>query len=270
MLRRNAEESVSICDGIRTRNLFHVGRGVLPLLAVMLLATPQLAFANGLTVTVTPTLVEINEPAGQPNDPSDGETDGADNTYRVELDSTPTEIVKITVRGAYQDDNRPSRAAGGITVASDGEPVEGGLLVLTFDPEDAPYAKTVEVTVYEDADAADDQIILTHTATIGDDETLVALRNADVTVDIDDKDMKGVSISPLSLTVMEAQSTDFSVTLSSQPTATVTVDVQGASGEITVSPSRSVLYTDELLRSGWRRVPWCNGDRVCGRGLRRG
>ena len=43
---------------------------------------------------------------------------------------------------------------------------------------------------------------------------------------------------PSSSTVMEAKSADFTVTLSSQPTATVTVDVGGASGEITVSPSR--------------------------------
>ena len=106
MLRRNAEESVSICDGIRTRNLFHVGRGVLPLLAVMLLATPQLAFANGLTVTVTPTLVEINEPEGSGQRTVRwGDRLASDtNTYQVELDSTPTEIVKITVRGAYQDE----------------------------------------------------------------------------------------------------------------------------------------------------------------------
>ena len=47
MLRRDAGKSVSICDGFRKRDFFHVGRGFLPLLAVMLLAAPQLAFRPG-------------------------------------------------------------------------------------------------------------------------------------------------------------------------------------------------------------------------------
>ena len=38
MLRRDAVESVSICDGFRKRCCFHMGRRFLPLLAVMLLA----------------------------------------------------------------------------------------------------------------------------------------------------------------------------------------------------------------------------------------
>ena len=55
MLRRDAGESVSICDGFRKRCFLHMGRGFLPLLAVMLLATPQLAFAQDtLAVTVNP------------------------------------------------------------------------------------------------------------------------------------------------------------------------------------------------------------------------
>ena len=62
MLRRDAEVSVSICDGCRKDNFFRVGRGLLPLLAVMLLATPQLAFAqNSLPVTVNPRSLDIDE-----------------------------------------------------------------------------------------------------------------------------------------------------------------------------------------------------------------
>ena len=60
MLRRDAVESVSICDGFRKRDYFHMGRGFLPLLAVMLLATPQLAFAqDSLAVTVNPRSLDI-------------------------------------------------------------------------------------------------------------------------------------------------------------------------------------------------------------------
>ena len=46
MLRRDAGQSVSFFDGFRSRDFFHVARGFLPFLAVMLLAAPQLAFAR--------------------------------------------------------------------------------------------------------------------------------------------------------------------------------------------------------------------------------
>ena len=71
MLRRDAVKSVSICDGFRKRDFFHMGRGFLPLLAVMLLATPQLAFAqNSLPVTVNPRSLDIDEgrPTGDIHD----------------------------------------------------------------------------------------------------------------------------------------------------------------------------------------------------------
>ena len=62
MLKRQLSRSASICDGFRQLHFTHLGRGFLPLLAVMLLATPQLAFANGLTiVTVNPIRLDINE-----------------------------------------------------------------------------------------------------------------------------------------------------------------------------------------------------------------
>ena len=62
MLRRDAGKSVSICDGFRKRNFFHLGRGFLPLLALMLLTTPQLAFAqDSLAVTVDPMSLTVQE-----------------------------------------------------------------------------------------------------------------------------------------------------------------------------------------------------------------
>ena len=38
MLRRDSGKSISFCDGFRKQNLFRTGAGLLPLLAVMLLA----------------------------------------------------------------------------------------------------------------------------------------------------------------------------------------------------------------------------------------
>ena len=72
MLRRDASESVSFCEGFKRHYLLHVGGIFLPFLAVMLLATPQLAFAqDSLVVTVNPRSLDIDEPQG-----NDGYTDG--------------------------------------------------------------------------------------------------------------------------------------------------------------------------------------------------
>ena len=61
MLRRDVRKSFLSGIGFRRQNCFHVGWGVLSLLAGMLLATPQLALANGPTVTVNPTSLDIDE-----------------------------------------------------------------------------------------------------------------------------------------------------------------------------------------------------------------
>ncbi len=81
---------------------------------------------------------------------------------------------------------------------------------------------------------------LTHTATIGDDDDSIALSNASVRVTANDNDTRGVAVtfSPDPLVVVEAASATYTVALATEPTAMVTVDVGGVSGEITVSPSR--------------------------------
>ena len=61
MLKRQLSRSASICDGFRQLHFTRLGRGFLPLLAVILLVAPSLAFANGLTVTITPNSLDLNE-----------------------------------------------------------------------------------------------------------------------------------------------------------------------------------------------------------------
>ena len=141
MLRRDSAMSVSILDGFRQRSLVHVGRGLLPLLAVMLLAAPQLAMAQGgLAVTVNPRVLEITE----------GDGAAATGEYTVVLDAEPSENVTITVVGAPTED-------ADITVGSTatGATTTGGTLVLTFTAPDTPgdtttgnwsEAQTVTVT----------------------------------------------------------------------------------------------------------------------------
>lgn len=89
MLGRDTGMSVPIICGFRQRDFFHMGRGLLPLLAVMLLDAAQLALAQGgLAVTVNPRVLEVTEESGIPG------------RYTVVLDTEPSEDVTITVVGA--------------------------------------------------------------------------------------------------------------------------------------------------------------------------
>ena len=212
MLRRDAGKSVSICDGFRKRYFLHLGRGFLPLLAVMLLATPQLAFAQDtLAVTVNPRSLDIDE--------------GDDGEYTVVLDTQPAAGVTVTVRVVGATD---------VVTVDDDE--------LDFDSNTWDTAQTITVSAREDMNAVDETVTLTHTATVGEDA--VTLRNVSVVVRVDDNDPRSVTLSGTSVDVAEAGSAEYMVTLGTEPTATVTVDIGGASGEITVSPSRLFFTPD--------------------------
>ena len=181
MLRRDSGQSVSFRDGFRSRDYFQMGRGILPFLAVMLLAAPQLALAqSGLAVTVNPRTLEITEAEG-------GDATG---TYTVVLDTEPSENVTITVVGAP---TRADDANADITVSATtltfNAPAEPGGADGTWD-----VAQTVTVTARDDANAVSETMTLTHTAMIGDDEDSIALSNASVRVTVKDTDTRAVTV----------------------------------------------------------------------------
>ncbi len=226
MLRRDSGMSVSIFDGFRQNRFFHVGRGLLPLLAVMLLATPQLAFGQtNLPVTVEPTELDIAE--------------GTSGTYTVKLDAPLATNVRVTMEVV---------GAGDAVAVTE---------TLDFASDNWSDAQTVSVLAAEDDDAVDEVVTLTHTATIAtttDGTTTteeVTLRNASVTVTVDDNETQAVTVTALSSSeVPEAGSATYTVALVTEPTAPVTVDIGGTSGEITVSPSRLVFHpTDTHYRT---------------------
>ena len=220
--------SASICAGLRNTCFVHIGRGFLPLLAVMLLAAPQLAFAQGsLAVTVNPRTLDIDE--------------GDNGMYAVVLDTDPGEDVEVRVKvvGALT-----ANTAEIYVESSGGTTQDDGSLVLTFNGgATGTWDDEQSVTVHasEDADAVDEAITLTHTAVVvedGDEED-VALSRVTVAVRVDDNDTKSVTLSANAVEFEEATQTGtYEVVLGSEPTDTVTVDVAGASGEITASPSR--------------------------------
>ena len=215
MLRRDSGQSVSFCDGFRNRDYFHMGRGLLPFLAVMLLAAPQLAFAqDNVSVTVNPRSLEFFEEA-------------PDNTgeYTVQLDADPgTETVTITIVGGEGVVDITNRT----------------LELTTTNWEDGV---TVTVTGVNDADAVDERVTLTHTATIGtgDDAEELTLGDVSVAVKVKDRDTQAVTLSATTLAVPEAGSAEYMIRLNTQPTAPVTLDVGGVSGDFAVSPSRLVF-----------------------------
>ena len=185
-------------------------------------------------MTVNPRTLEIDE--------------GEDGTYTIVLDTEPSEDVKITVVGAPTDD-------ADITVGAPGADTTDGTLVLTFTAPEEPggaggnwnMLQTVTVSTENDDDAVSETMTLTHTATIGDDDDAVAMAVArgSVRVTVKDGDTRSVTLSETSLTFMEAEETgSYTVVLGTEPTGTVTVDIGGASGEITVSPSR-LFFTAE-------------------------
>ena len=238
MLTPTVSRFASVCDGFRRNIFFCIGRGFLPLLAVILLATPQLAFSqNSLAVTVAPKLVNITE----------GDEVSAVGTYRVVLDADPGKgkTVEITVVGATTDTNdeiyvsgpgmpRTTEVEGPLVLNFTGGPVD----TATWDDE-----IVVTVTVVDDADAVDETVTLTHTATIIEedgDKDEVVLRNVSVTVKVTDSDEKGVTISDFELVIDETASGTYSVALDTEPAGVVTVKIgiAGVTGELSVSPSR--------------------------------
>ena len=231
MINHSASKSRSFGGGFGKFSL----RGFFPLLTVILLAAPEWTLAQeNLAVTVNPRSLDIME--------------GGSGTYTVVLDAAPPGAVTIQVR-----------------VPSDDVTVDP--LSLQFASEDWNTPQTVTVTVVEDADAVDEIVTLTHWVSDPDsgdpdsgdpdacggdpdqdpdtcDGDLKPILNTSVTVTVEDNDTRGVTLSTGELTVDEAASNTYTIRLETQPTATVTVDIGGVSGELTVSPSR-LFFTPE-------------------------
>lgn len=102
----------------------------------------------------------------------------------------------------------------------------------------------VSVTVTAADDFVDDetQLCTVGTSTTSSDQNYQAIAIEDVAVNVADDDVAGVVVSPQQLTTSEpAGTTAFSITLTSEPTATVTVQLQsGDSGECAVPATVSL------------------------------
>ena len=162
-------------------------------------------------VTVTPTTLPVAE--------------GGSETYTVKLESQPTGTVTVTI--------------GGLT----GTDVTVGDTTLDFTTTDWNTAQTVTVTAAQDADAVNDEVTLTHTASGGGYDG-VSIDSVAVTVRDDER---GVTVTPTTLPVAEGGSDTYTVKLESQPAGTVTVTIGGMAGtDVTVGDT-----TLEFTTTNW-------------------
>jgi len=145
--------------------------------------------------------------------------EGGNNTYTVQLATEPTAIVTVEVTGT----------TGEITVDTDSN-TSGDQNTLTFTTSNWNTEQTVTVSAGEDDDGVNDTAMLTNTATGGDYADIS--KDVDITV-IDNDDIELV-VSTDELEVPEGGNNTYTIELSTQPTETVTVEVTGATGDITV------------------------------------
>ena len=159
-------------------------------------------------VAIDPTSISLEEPAP-------GEAAVA-SSYTVKLNSKPTDTVTVTIGGA-----NPAVSLSGATLSNTN--------TLTFTTSNWDTAQTVTVTPVEDANGIGETITLTHIQSGGDYTGIAA---DSVTVNVTDSDTRNVVLSPTSLTVTEGDDTgvSYAVTLSTQPSDTVTVTIGGHSG----------------------------------------
>ena len=131
-------------------------------------------------------------------------------TYTVELSHVPTVTVTVTIGGHTGTD----LALSGLSANS----------TLTFTASNWNSPRTVTVTASHDDDAVNDRETLTHTARGGEYRDV----RKELPVTVDDDEETGVVLSPESLgPIAEGSARSYTVSLSSEPTATTTVEITG-------------------------------------------
>ena len=156
--------------------------------------------------------------------------EGTDVSYTVSLSSQPTATATVEITGHGDT----SIALSGLSASS----------TLTFTATNWDTPQTVTVTATQDPDAVDDEITLTHTANGGDYVNITEK----LTVTVTDDEVTNLKLSATSLNPVEgAAGTTYTVRLTSEPTAAVTVTIGGhADTDLTlsgVSASSTLTFT---------------------------
>ena len=189
-----------------------------------------------LTKTVTVTVDDDEETRVELSVESLGPVaEGTDVSYTVSLSSEPTATTTVEITG---HGDAPISLSG-LSASS----------TLTFTASNWDTPQTVTVTATQDPDAVDDEITLTHTANGGDYQDVT--RNLTVTVTDDEETNVLVSRAELSVEEGNATGTSYTVKLSSEPTAAVTVEIGGHSGTDLRLSGVSTSSTLTFTASNW-------------------
>ena len=169
-------------------------------------------------VTLAPTQLGLSEQNTQPV------------TYQVVLDVKPTATVTFSVSGIVDDKGDPYPN------------VYTGKTSLTFTRDNWNVPQGVNVYNRADENTEDETVTLRHTVTGGGYDDVAV---SDVTVRITDDDSNGVSVSPTQLTLYEGASpgASYTVALSRQPTADVTLTMTLPAGAPVSSSSTPLTFT---------------------------
>ena len=152
--------------------------------------------------------------------------EGGSATYTVVLAAEPSGSVVLSVTKGGSDD---------VTVDT---------TLLTFTTSNWSMAQTVTVTAAQDADAADDTAIITHTvvpSSSAAEYNLVLV--ADVRVTVNDNETAGVTVSGATLTVAEGGSATYTVVLDAEPTGSVVITVNSDNSDVTLSAATLTFTT---------------------------
>ncbi len=144
-----------------------------------------------------------------------------DNAYTVKLDTKPTATVTVTIGGHSGTDLSLDKTS------------------LTFTTTTWNTEQTVTVSAGDDDDGVDDSETLTHTASGGDYVSVTK----DLEVAVTDDDDPALVITPPSLGVLENGDRPYTVSLATEPTATVTVTIGGHSGTDLSLDKTSLTFT---------------------------
>ena len=161
------------------------------------------------------------------------------------------EATSITVTGTLDGAPRTTNTIVTVSVGASGDGATEGTdyatvadLTLTIDAGETSGTASFTLTpTHDDVDEADETLTVAGThKTIDvdvDHDNLEELSVTGTTATIVDDDTRGVTISPIALTVSEGNTATYTVVLTSQPTATVTVTPSRSSGssDVTFSPA---------------------------------
>ena len=190
----------------------------------------------GAVTSLTVTITEVDSPNLDISQAAFTVVEGnaAGQSYTVALTTQPSAAVTVTISGQASSDLVVDPSS------------------LTFSTSNWSAAQTVTVTARDDADALTDPVVtLTHRASGGDYGAVTG----DLRVTITDNDTPGLAISQSAFTVVEgnAAGQSYTVALTTQPSAAVTVTISGqASSDLVVDPS-SLTFSTSNWSSGRRR-----------------